>query len=105
VLVPPSRAMCKVWDAGLVLNLAPPAKFAILKGLWQPEAQNLAFTTEWLRLLRRQSVSTMEEWQQLQRSELSAAADRARLDAINRFYGGKELQCIPGLLRHTHRYW
>jgi hypothetical protein len=90
VLVPPSRAMCKVWVAGLVPNLAPPANFALLEGLWQ--AQNLAFTTEWLRLLRRQSASTMEEGQQLRRSELSAAADRARLDAINRFYGGKELQ-------------
>ncbi len=46
----PSRAMRKIWDAGLVHNLAQQANFAILKGLWQ--AQNQVFMTEWLLLLR-----------------------------------------------------
>ena len=85
--VPPSRAMRKAWDAGLYPK---PADFAILRGLWQ--AQNQAWTAEWLRMLRRQSASTSDEWHQLRRSELTAAADRERLDAISRFYTGRELQ-------------
>ncbi len=34
-------------------------------------------------MLQRQSGSTADEWQQLRRSELTAVADRERLNAIN----------------------
>jgi ribonuclease HI len=85
--VPPSRAMRKVWDAGLYPQ---PADFSILRGLWQP--QNQMWTDDWLRMLRRQSATTTDDWHQLRRSELTAAADRERLNAISRFYSGRELQ-------------
>ena len=44
--------MRKAWDAGLYPQ---PAGFAILWGLWQEP--NLAWTSEWLRMLRRQSTA------------------------------------------------
>jgi hypothetical protein len=83
----PSRAMRKAWDAGLYPQ---PADFAMLRGLWQE--RNQAWTTEWLRMLRRQSASATDEWHQLRKIELHAAAERARLNAITRFYSGRELQ-------------
>ena len=45
LLVPPSRAMRKVWDAGLYPQ---PAAFTTLRGLWQDPT----WTAEWLRMLR-----------------------------------------------------
>ena len=81
--------MRKAWDAGLYPQ---PAGFAILWGLWQEP--NLAWTTEWLRMLRRQSASVTDEWHRCRTadSELQAAAERARRDAVSRFYTGRELQ-------------
>jgi hypothetical protein len=86
-LMPPSRAMRKAWDSGLYLQ---PANFVILTGLWRP--RNEKWTEDWLRLLRLQSATTADEWQQLRRCELTVAANRGRLDAISRFYTGNELQ-------------
>jgi ribonuclease HI len=43
-------------------------------------------------MLRRQSASATDEWHQLRKIELHAAAERARLNAITRFYSGRELQ-------------
>jgi hypothetical protein len=43
-------------------------------------------------MLRRQSASATDEWYQLGKIELHAAAERARLNAITRFYSGRELQ-------------
>jgi hypothetical protein len=68
--VPPSRAMRKVWDSGLQPQ---PADLSILGGLWQ--AQNQAWAADWLPVhMRWQSASTRDEWHQLRRSELTAAA-------------------------------
>ncbi len=77
----PSRAMSKAWDAGLY---PPPADFTMLRGLWQE--RNLAWTTEWLRMLRRQSASVTDEWHHLRKCKLTAAAEHARLNSITRFY-------------------
>ena len=44
------------------------------------------------RRLRRQSTSATDEWHQLRRRELQAAAERARRVAVSRFYTGRELQ-------------
>ena len=85
--VGPSRAMRKAWDAGLYPQ---PADFATLRGLWQES--NLAWTTGWLHWLRRQSASVTDEWHQLRKGELQIAAERARRDAVSRFYTGRELQ-------------
>ena len=79
--------MRKAWDAGLYPQ---PADAAILRGLWQES--NLAWTTEWLRLLRRQSASVTDEWHRCRRAELQAAAERARRDAVSLFYTSRELQ-------------
>ena len=85
--VPPSRAMRRVWDSGLYPQ---PADLSMLWDLWQPQTQK--WTEDWLRMLRRQSAITTDEWHQLQRSEFTAAVDRERLAAIGRFYSGRELQ-------------
>ena len=45
-IVPPSRAMRKAWDAGLIPQ---PADFSLLTGVWLP--QNQSWTEEWLRFL------------------------------------------------------
>ena len=84
---PPSKAMRKAWDAGL---WPQPASFSVLSALWTPQSQ--AWTEDWLRLLRRQSAAATDEWHCLRRRELTEAADRERLDAISRFYTGRELQ-------------
>ena len=86
-LVPPSRAMRRAWDAGLYPQ---PAEFRTLTALWH--SQNQVWTENWLRMLRRQSAVTNEEWQDLRRKELAEAAKRERLGAIARFYTGRELQ-------------
>ena len=51
-----------------------------------------SWTSEWLRMLRRQSSSVTDEWHHLRQAELQAAAERARRDAVSRFYTGRELQ-------------
>ncbi len=43
-------------------------------------------------MLRRQSASVTDEWHQLRRRELQAAADHARRDTVSQFYTGRELQ-------------
>ena len=83
----PSRAMRRVWDAGLYPQ---PAEFRTLTALWHP--QNQVWTEDWLRMLRRQSAITNEEWQDLRRRELAETAERERMSAISRFYTGRELQ-------------
>ena len=84
---PPSRAMRRVWDAGLYPE---PAQFQMLSSLWSQ--QNVVWTEKWLRMLRSQSAAILEEWQQLRRTELTEAAERDRLGAISRFYTGGELR-------------
>ena len=83
----PSRAMRRVWDAGLYPE---PAQFQMLSSLWSQ--QNLVWTEQWLRMLRSQTAVILEEWQQLRRTELTEAAERDRQGAISRFYTGGELQ-------------
>ena len=83
LFLPPTKAMCRVWDAGLYPK---PAEFATLSALWS--TQNQAWTVEWLRFLRQQSYSLNEELQLLRHSELTAAAERGRQDAISKFYAG-----------------
>jgi hypothetical protein len=82
----PSRAMRRVWDAGLYPE---PAQFQMLSSLWSP--QNVVWTEKWLRMLRTQSAVIVEDWQQLRRKELTEAAERERQGAIGRFYTGGEL--------------
>jgi hypothetical protein len=86
-LLPPTKAMRRIWDAGLYPR---PAVFDALFALWSP--QNQGWTVEWLRFLRQQSYSINEELQLIRRSELTAAAERSRQDAVSRFYTGRELQ-------------
>ena len=83
----PSRAMRRVWDAGLYPE---PAQFQMLSSLWSP--QNVVWTEKWLRMLRTQSAVIVEDWQQLRRKELTEAAERERQGAIGRFYTGGELR-------------
>ena len=59
----PTRAMRRVWDAGLYPE---PAQFQMLSSLGSP--QNVVWTEKWLRMLRSQSAMILEEWQQLQRT-------------------------------------
>ena len=97
--LPPTKAMRRVWDAGLYPK---PAEFAILSAPWS--TQNREWTVEWLRFLRQQSYSLNEELQLVRHSELTAAADRSRKDAVSKFYTGGELRkllnpSIPSL--HT----
>ena len=67
------RAMRKVWDAGLYQQQAA---FTTLRGLWQDPT----WTAEWLRMLRRQSARTTDEWQQLRRSELKACGGQQKAE-------------------------
>ena len=83
----PTRAMRRVWDAGLYPE---PAQFQMLSSLGSP--QNVVWTEKWLRMLRSQSAMILEEWQQLRRTELTEAAERDRQGAIDRFYTGGELR-------------
>ena len=93
VVLPPTKAMRRVWDAGLYPK---PAEFATLSALWSTQGRE--WTIEWLRFLRQQSFNIIEELQLLRHAELTAAAEQRRQDAIDRFYTGGELR---RLLNHS----
>ena len=97
--LPPTKAMRRVWDAGLYPK---PAEFATLSELWTVE--NRGWSLEWLRFLRQVSYSITEELQLLRHSELTVAAEKSRQDAISRFYTGGELRRLlhpTGPSQHT----
>ena len=83
----PSRAMRRAWDAGWHPQ---PAPFGNLSHLWDPQTQS--WTREWLRELRLLTQRTLDEVAQLRQSELAAAAERRRLEAVDRFWKGGELR-------------
>jgi len=84
---PPSRAMRKLWDAGVYPR---PADFSGLSTLWS--SSQAEWTEGWLRLLRLQSQQGEEELHELRRAERSKASEQSRLAAIARFYDSGELR-------------
>ena len=82
----PSRAMRKLWDAGVYPR---PAEFGALSTLWSPGHRE--WTENWLRMLRHQSQRGEEELHALRRAERSQASEQDRRVAIARFYDGGEL--------------
>ena len=83
----PSRAMRKLWDAGVYPR---PAEFGALSTLWSPPHRD--WTDSWLRMLRHQSQQGEEELHALRRAERSQASEQSRQRAIARFYDGGELR-------------
>ena len=83
----PSRAMRRAWDAGWHPK---PAPFGNLSHLWDPQTQS--WTREWLRELRLLTQRTLDEVAQLRQSELAAAAERRRLEAVDLFWKGGGLR-------------
>ena len=87
VLRMPSRAMRKLWDAGVHPQ---PAEFSFLTTPWSPS--NREWTENWLRMLRHQSQQGEDELHALRRAERSQALEESRQAAIARFYEGGELR-------------
>ena len=83
----PSRAMRKLWDAGVYPH---PAEFGALYTLWS--SSHREWTESWLRMLRHQSQRGEEELHALRRAERSQASEQNRQAAIARFYDGGELR-------------
>jgi hypothetical protein len=79
--------MRRVWDAGWYPQ---PASYDNISQPWDPKTQG--WTREWLRELLDLTNRTIEEVSQLRRSEIEAAAQRRRQEAIERFWGGGELR-------------
>ena len=84
---PPSRAMRRLWDAGVYPR---PAEFSGLSTLWSPSYAE--WTDRWLRMLRHQSQQGEEELHALRREERSQASEQSRQAAIARFYDGGGLR-------------
>jgi hypothetical protein len=85
---PDSRAMRKLWDAGVYPH---PADFSTLSIPWSPSHRG--WTENWLRMLRHQSQQGGEELYALQRVERAQpeALEKSRQAAIARFHEGGEL--------------
>jgi hypothetical protein len=83
----PSRAMRKLWDAGVYPQ---PADFSALATVWSPSHRG--WTESWLRMLRLQSQQGEDELHALKRVERSQVSEQNRQRAIARFYDGGELR-------------
>ena len=83
----PSRAMRKLWDAGVYPQ---PADFSALATVWSPSHRGWA--ESWLRMLRHQSQQGEDELHALRRVERSQVSEQNRQRAIARFYEGGELR-------------
>ncbi len=80
---PQSRVLTANEEGMGLRTVGTAGELSVLSALWTP--QNQARTEDWLRMLRhRQSGTVTKEWHCLRWRELTEAAERERMGAINK---------------------